>query len=178
MNTKQVRWAVLGVVLVLVATVAVIVATNRGGTDSASDPVYETVTVPPPDDNTAEPTGSAPPATTSAEPTFAPPTSADADPASSAPTTAPTADASGRKPTNVPMTKLAPGEKAAAVRASSPSTASAAAPRCSEFLAAAAPNDARFTGFLTGLYVHRRRQRRRLPGAGCQPGLVRGRLRR
>src|ERR1700712_1639265 len=57
-----------------------------------------------------------------------------------------------RPATNVPMTKLAPGEKAPQFVIFSFDGVGSSS-KMHEFLDAAAPNDARFTGFLTGLYL-------------------------
>ena len=152
-NSKQAKWAVVSVVVVLAATTGIIAANLAGGDDSASGPVYQTVTVPPSDNPFAKPTESEPPATSSAEPaTSAPESSTSASSPESAPASSAPVDPSGRKATNIPMTKLAPGEKAPQfVLFSFDGVGSSA--KMHEFLDAAAPNDARFTGFLTGTYV-------------------------
>jgi hypothetical protein len=156
-KAKQVKWAVLSVVVVLAVTVGVILATQRDGADSASDPVYQTVTVAPSDGIYGKPTESASTTTsaaatpTAAESPSAAPGSA-SSPDSSAPASSVPVDPAGRKPTNVPMTKLAPGEKAPQFVIFSFDGVGSSA-KMHEFLDAAAPSDARFTGFLTGLYV-------------------------
>lgn len=57
-----------------------------------------------------------------------------------------------RKASNVPMTKMAPGEKAPQFVIFSFDGVGSHT-KLAEFMAAAAPSDARFTGFLTGLYL-------------------------
>ncbi|MCW2622617.1 MAG: polysaccharide deacetylase, partial [Frankiales bacterium] len=181
-NSKQVKWAVLGVVIALAATVGIILGTNRSGDDAAGPgPVLQTVTVPPSEDIYGKPTGTGP-ATTSASPSTpessasaaagsepGPGTSADSSPESSAPESSAPVDPSGRKPTNIPMTKLAPGEKAPQFVIFSFDGVGSSA-KMHEFLDAAAPSDARFTGFLTGTYLLDDTHADAYQGPGANPG--------
>lgn len=164
MKSDQLKWAVLSVVVVLAATTGIIIATNKSGSDTAGDVVYQTVIVSPTtDDLYGKPTDVyvpplSPEPTTSAEPSTSAPETSTASPSDGAPSSEPAppasvpADPSGRAPTNIPMTKLAPGEKAPQFIIFSFDGAGSSA-KMHEFLDAAAPNNARFTGFLTGLYV-------------------------
>ncbi len=164
MNSKQVKWSVLAVVIVLVAVVGVLVARN-GAKDSASDgsTVTVTVTVPPSDSSggqsgttSAPTTGSRtedPSTVSSSAPSGV--TTPDSGSGAGSPaseSSSPTGGSPGRPATNVPMKKLAPGEKPPQFVLFSFDGAGSAV-KMREFLAAAADGNARFTAFLSGVYL-------------------------
>ena len=151
MAARQLKWVVLGVVLILAVVTGVLIATSNRGDSASSGDVTQTVTVPPTnvyDKPTDNPTPSSDPVTAveSSQSSEAPPTSSAAD------TTTATTGADGRAATNIPMTKLAPGEKAPQFIIFSFDGVGSSA-KMHEFLDAAAASNARFTGFLTGLYL-------------------------
>lgn len=78
-------------------------------------------------------------------------------------------DAPQRKPTNVPMSKLKPGQKAPQFIIFSFDGAGDHE-KWQQFMAAAAPTNSRFTGFLTGLYLLTDDNGKRYTGPGHSPG--------
>ncbi|AZI57284.1 polysaccharide deacetylase [Nakamurella antarctica] len=153
---KQSKWVILALVMALVVVTGILIYRNTATDNSASGPlVTETVMVTPTPniyDKPTETVSSEPPATTQAAVSSVPVPSAETTPIASAETSAATPVDGSRKPTNIPMTKLAPGEKPPQFIIFS-FDGVGSSQKLNEFMDAAAPNDARFTGFLTGLYL-------------------------
>src|SRR6476469_303351 len=124
------RYLVIGLVVVLAAVTGVLIYQGNQTQTTGSASVVVTQTVTGADTATSDPYGR---------------DNTDA--------TETTAVATGaRPPTNVPMTKLAPGDKAPQFIIFSFDGAGSHE-RWNDFMAAAAPTNSRFTGFLSGIYL-------------------------
>jgi hypothetical protein len=123
----QAKWVVIAVVALLAIVTGVLLATQRAGDSGASGTVTLTTTVGPSSNPFSKPTDVYTP-TPGSEPT------------------------GQRPPTNVPMTKLKPGEKPPQfVLFSFDGYGNSA--KIHRFLDAAKASNARFTGFLSGVYL-------------------------
>jgi len=147
------RYLLIGLVVVLtVVTGVLIYQGSRAGTTASESPVTITQTT-----------------TAAADPQTSPYTDAGPDGSSTAAATGAAAPTGDRAASNVPMTKLNPGDTAPQFIIFSFDGAGSHT-KWQEFLAAAAPTNSRFNGFLTGLYLLADENKTRYTGPGHAPG--------
>lgn len=151
------RYLLIGLVVVLtVVTGVLIYQGNRTGTTASESPespvtITQTTTAAPSDDPETSPFAEAGP---------------DGSSTPAVDTAAPVGDQAA---SNVPMTKLNPGDPAPQFIIFSFDGAGSHT-KWQEFLAAAAPTNSRFNGFLTGLYLLADENKTRYTGPGHAPG--------